>query len=165
MTVSLPASMVLVWSRSVSAGAGRSSKRRCGRDNLAAHSEPWWGRMCRGSCGIIYSISSPAGVKGGKEVARLEEINLPARLSSQSHHRGGIRRLSLSSSRNLPPPPALCGDVFVGVLLEPVFSVFVCRRFVTAVKDVLIGFCLRNHLLLARAGLSRHPPQPLETKC
>lgn len=128
---------------------GEEAKGGCGRDNLAAHSETWRGRMCRGSCGIIYSISSPVGVKGGKKVARLEEINLPTRLSS------------VSSCRT--HPLALCGDVFVAVLLEPVFSVFVCRRFVTAVKDVSKGFCRRNRLLLAQ-GLSHHPPQPLEAK-
>lgn len=59
--------MVPVWSRSVGGGAewkkqgwcGGKGGGRCGRDNLAAHSETLRGGMCRGSCGIIYSISSP----------------------------------------------------------------------------------------------------------
>lgn len=42
----------------------------------------------------------PARVKGGEEVARLEEINLPARLSSQSHLGG---KTALSSAESFLP--------------------------------------------------------------
>lgn len=166
MTVSLPPSTVPVWSCSVGGGAEWKERGRGGGNGgvdkiISRLIQRHYGAECAGAPAEL-SIQSPppAGVKGGKEVPCLEEINLPARLSLQSHHTAGGKKTrwrSLSSSWRTLPPPArfvlgrLCGHLSG---LRPPFRG-------VGVKDVCAGFVCGGHL---RAPLY-HPPSPLETKC
>lgn len=118
-----------------------------------------YGAECAGAPAEL-SIQSPppAGVKGGKEVARLEEINLPARLSSQSHHTAGKKNIGPRFPPRAAPslrPLALCWDVFVGILLDcgrHLGASAICHR----CRRRLHGFCLRCHL---HAAVYRPPPR------
>lgn len=129
MTVSLPPSVAPLWSRSV--GGTKVEWRGESADEIISQLiQGLYGAECAGAPAEL-SIQSPppAGVKGGKEVARLKEINLPVRLSSQSHHRRrgvGSGKKNVASAFPLVPHPPLCllalhGDVFVGISREPGF--------------------------------------------
>lgn len=162
--------MVPVRSRSVGGGAewkklGEKGGGGGGVDEIISRLiRRHYGAECAGAPAEL-SIQSPppAGVKGGKEVARLEEINLPARLSSQSHHTAGEKKRwpSLSSSWRTLPPPArfvlgrLCGHL---TGLRPPFR---------GVGDLPPPSKTSARVLSAAppARTSLSPPSPLETKC
>lgn len=155
MTVSLPDSMVPVWSCSVSGGAGRRSKRGGVDEIISQLIQRRDGAECAGALAEL-SIQSPP--QPGSEEARRWHISRKLISQHAFHHRGG-KKAALAL---LVPHPPSTHSLYAGTSLSASYRYqFFPFLFVADLsllwKTSPSVFVCGTTFSPACAGLSRHP--------